>query len=437
MTSNKKIIKLILFIQFLFFGLVSCGQNAKVKTSIHTDIQEQTSKIFDNLVTIRRDFHMNPDLSGKEKRTSEKITEYLLSLGLEVKTNIGGYGVVGILNTGKKGKRIAWRADIDAMPSDIPDDVDFPSKNKGVRHICGHDVNTTIALGIANVMASQKEKLTGTIYFIFQPSEEPYTGAKAMIDDGLFDIINPNEIYGSHIAPLATTMIATKPGWLFADYKTIKISFQNSDENDTIAAYSKELISNLQNVAPDSKFWDPNTLSDPNIGLTNPNTIFTDYLFVNQERFNVIKTDKDISIDAYIGSSDSKLLAAAIPQLKSEIRKSKFAKKLIDVTYSYERATVNNDKHLTQESLASIAQLYGTENIIRLYGEMPDYRGDDFAYFQEHVPGVYFYLGGSNFEKGIISMPHAPNFAVDEECIRTGVNYFSSMIIERLKNHTK
>jgi len=434
MTSSKKVIKLALTIQFLFLGLVSCAQNIKIEPSIHKNIQEQTNKIFDSLVTMRRDFHMNPEVSGKEKSTSEKIAEYLLSLGLDVKIDIGGYGVVGILNTGKKGKSIAWRADIDAMPSDIPDVVDFQSKNVGVRHICGHDVNTTIALGIANVLVSQKETLTGTVYFIFQPSEETYTGAKAMIDDGLFKIISPDEIYGSHIAPMATTMIATKPEWMFADYKMLEISFKSSSENESILAYCKELISSVQNVDPSSKFWNPESLSDPKIGLTNPNTIFNNYTFINQDSFNIAQTENEISMKAYIGSSIEKKFDSLIPQLEQQIKNSKFAKKLIDVKYTYERANLYNDKNLTKNSLAHISQIYGAENITLLYGVMADYRGDDFAYYQEKVPGVYFYLGGSNFEKGIISMPHSPNFEVDEDCIKTGVNYFSSLIIERLFN---
>ncbi|MFT0713607.1 MULTISPECIES: hypothetical protein [Flagellimonas] len=103
MTSNNQITKIAIIIQFLFFGLVSCGQNTKVESSIHLKVQERTDKIFDSLVKFRRDFHINPEVSGKEKRTSKKIAEYLLSLGLEVKTGIGGYGVVGILRTKKRG----------------------------------------------------------------------------------------------------------------------------------------------------------------------------------------------------------------------------------------------------------------------------------------------------------------------------------------------
>jgi metal-dependent amidase/aminoacylase/carboxypeptidase family protein len=434
MTSNNIIAKMVLITQFLFFGMISYGQNLNTTASIHTNVQERTELIFDSLVKIRRDFHINPEVSGNEKRTSKKISTYLLSLGLEVKTGIGGYGVVGILNTGKKGKRIAWRTDIDAMPSDIKDVVDFPSKNEGVRHICGHDVNTTIALGIANVLASQKEKLTGTVYFVFQPSEETYTGAKAMIDDGLFDIISPAEIYASHIGPLPTTMIATKPEFMFADYKTLEISFKNSSKNDSIVAYTKELITSLQNVEPTSKFWNPESLSDPLIGLASPNTLFKNFTFVNQKSLKAEKTKNEIAIKAYIGSSIEKKFDSIIPKIRKEISNSKFGKKLIDVKYTYERANLYNGKELTQNAIAHIGEVYGAQNITLLYGEMPDYRGDDFAYFQEKTPGVYFYLGGSNFEKGIVSMPHAPNFQVDENCIKTGVNYFSSMIIESLNN---
>src|SRR6056297_3765452 len=126
---------------------------------IHKNVQNRTDEIFDSLVNIRRDFHKYPELSELEKRTSTKVASYLESLGLEVIKGIGGYGVVGILNTGRPGKHIAWRADIDAIATDIPDVVDFSSKNEGIRHICGHDVHTTVGIGIADVLVSLKEHL--------------------------------------------------------------------------------------------------------------------------------------------------------------------------------------------------------------------------------------------------------------------------------------
>lgn len=432
MTLRKKLLKIALTLQICFWGISIFGQSAEIESPLHEIVKQQTDEIFESLVKIRRDFHTYPELSGQEKRTSKKVEEYLLSIGLEVKTNIGGYGVVGILKGDKEGKRIAWRADMDALPSEIPGKEEFKSKNKGVRHICGHDVNTTIALGIANVLASQKEKLAGTVYFIFQPSEENYKGAKAMIDDGLFDLINPDEIYGLHITPMAVGQIATKPELPFADYKTIKVSLRNTGENDSIISYTKKLISGLQNVEPDSQFWDNSNLLDPNIGLGNPNTIYKDYLTVSKD-FNITKTDKELSVSSVISSDKIKKMDSVILVLKQRISASKFSKKLISVDFPNERAVVNNDKNLTTKTMKSIAAIYGDQNVIPLYGAIPDGRGDDFAYFQQHIPGAYFLLGGSNFEKGIISMPHSPEFAVDESSLYTGVQFFSSMIIERLK----
>jgi len=436
MTSIKTLIKIILSLQILLSTTSCIGQNLTNRTSIHKKIQQRTNQIFDSLVKIRKDFHIHPELAEQEKRTSEKISEYLLGLGLEVHKNVGGYGIVGILKTNKKGKNIAWRTDIDALSSDSPDVVDFQSQNKGVRHICGHDVHTTIALGIANVLVSQKEYLTGTIYFIFQPSEENLKGAKAMINDGLFDIINPDEIYALHLTPMPTGMMGTRPNWLFAGYKSIKVSFKKSNENDSIVAYTKKLISSLQSVEPDSKFWDNRNLLDSNIGLANPNTIYKNFTTVSQN-FKIGETDQELSISTFISSSNEKKMDSIIPALKQTISSSKYSKKFIDVVYNSEYPIIKNSKDLTAKTMTSLSEIYGNNSIMTIHGIIPDGRSDDFAFFQKRIPSVYFLLGGSNFEKGIISMPHTPNFAVDENCIKTGVNFFSSMILERLNDHVE
>ena len=432
MTSNNKITKTALITQFLFFGLVSSGQNTTVEPSTHLKVQERTDKIFDSFVKIRRDFHTNPEVSGQEKRTSKKIAEYLLSLGLEVKTGIGGHGVLGILKTGKKGKHIAWRADIDALASDHPDVVDFSSKIKGVRHICGHDVHTTIALGIANVLTSLKESLTGTIYFIFQPSEENLAGAKAMLDHGLLNSIDPEEIYALHIAPMSEGIVTTKARNPYADYKGIQITLKNTKERTALIKFTKKLFLQLQNVSPESKFWDNKNLLDPNIGLGNPNTIFKDYITVDSN-IAVKESDKKITIRAYLSAEKETQLDFLLSQIKKKFKGSDYSDQFLNSSFYYETALVLNDERLTSLTIPTISKIYGNEHVLPLYGAIPDGRGDDFALFQREIPGVYFLLGASNFEKGIVSMPHSPNFAVDESCIKTGINYFTSMIIERLK----
>src|SRR5690606_34761716 len=139
----------------------------------------------------------------------------------------------------KKGRSVAWRADIDAMPSNIPDVVDFGSEIPGIRHICGHDVHTTIAMGIANVLSRHKEELEGPVYFIFQPAEETYEGAKAMIDDGLYDIINPDEIYGLHISPFPVGTIATKSELVYAHTNVVEVVYKNTGNEESKISKTK------------------------------------------------------------------------------------------------------------------------------------------------------------------------------------------------------
>ena len=399
----------------------------------HVAIQHKTNEIFDSLVSIRRDLHLYPELSGQERRTSEKIEQYLLSLGLEVRTNIGGFGVVGILNGATKGKKIAWRADIDALASDIPDVVDFKSKNEGVRHICGHDVHTTVALGIANVLASQKEHLSGTVYFVFQPSEENLKGAQAMMDDGLFDLISPDEVYALHISPFPKGTIATKPEGLFADFKRIKVSVKKSPDVEEVIDFTKKQISSLQNVPAKSEFWNTMNMGHPELGIASPNTIYRDYTLVSKD-FTVKENEDEVYVSYFISSSDKKQQDKVVPFLKKQFSDSEYADELVSIDYLSETPTILNDEELVSQTMGSIASIYGHENVITLSGVISDGRSDDFALFQEKIPGVYFFLGGSDYEENVISYPHAPDFEVDEECIKTGVQFFSSMIIERLSD---
>lgn len=419
-----------------------CGwaQNGNETTALHQSIQQRTAQIYDSLLSIRRDLHQHPELGGEEKRTSEFIQQYLLELGMEVKAGIGGYGVLGILQGKEAGKKIAWRADIDALAWDTPERGAFASIKEGVRHICGHDVHTTIALGMANVLASQREHIRGTVYFIFQPSEENYQGAKAMLANGLLDMIAPDEIYAAHISPMPAGMVASKPDYLFADYKQLNITYSDSPQSDSVAAFTQSLVTKLQNVAPDSKFWDTRNLMDPQIGIGNPNTIFKEFVTVNQD-FKVQQREGKLTITGFLSASNQQTMDAIPQLLRQQIEQSKYADQLINISfysdmigYSPERGNIQNDEDLTPQAISTMSSIYGGASAIPLYGVIPDGRGDDFAYFQEEIPGTYFLLGGSNFEKGIIAMPHTPNFGVDESCIKSGVNYFSSLIMERVND---
>ncbi|MCT3916379.1 amidohydrolase [Elizabethkingia anophelis] len=421
-------------IQFLLPLLLACSVSAQQNsetTSVHQSIQSETDKVFNKLVEIRRDLHENPELAGHEVRTQKVLEKYLINLGLEVQKDLYGHSLIGILKGGKKGKKIAWRADMDALPGNNADKVSFKSKNKGIWHGCGHDVHMTIGLGIAEVLSKYKKELKGTVYFIFQPEEETFVGAKKMIDNGLFSKISPDEIYGLHVTALPVGQIMTKPEEVFAYQKRVKIELKNTLSDKEVKELSKKISASLSRIENNSKPWEIQYITDPKIGLMNPNTIFKNYRIID-ENFLSGSDDKSFSMKAYIYETNADKLKEIIPQIRQVLETNGYKDQLLSVSYIQENPTVFNDKNLTSLATETLEKIYGKIVMVKDYGQVP-YFNDDFAFFQQKKQGVYFLLGGSNFKKGIIAMNHTPDFEVDEESIRNGVKSFSSLIYERLK----
>ncbi|QOG04735.1 M20 family metallopeptidase [Flavobacterium sp. MDT1-60] len=428
---NKQILLLLLVVNTFCTQYIVYGQGKKSEIATHESIRLETDKIFERLVQIRRDFHENPELAGKEKRTQEIIKKYLLDLGLQVETDIYGYGVVGILEGAKKGKKIAWRAEMDALPNDFPDKSDFKSKVKGVQHGCGHDIHMAIAIGIAEVLAKNKKSLHGTVYFIFQPEEETFAGAKKITENEIFSKFKPDEIYGLHVTALPVGQIMVKPNEMFAYQKEIRIQFKNTLSAEEVKELTVKIRNSLVRSKNGSKPWEIQSITDPKIGLTNPNTIFKDYL-IAEENFRAYSKNDVFRIDAEVYETDAARLKNIIPTIEQVMKDNNYASHLLSIMYIKENPTVLNDPNLTRSSINTLDNIYGKGFVTPDYGQVP-YFNDDFAYFQQKIPGVYFLLGGSNFEKGIIAMNHAPNFEVDEECIRTGVRTFSSLLFQKGK----
>jgi metal-dependent amidase/aminoacylase/carboxypeptidase family protein len=422
-----KIQHLLLVVVILFIGF----RQREKKVPTHESIKIETDKIYEKLVKIRRDFHANPELAGHEERTQQIVAQYLLDLGLQVQTDIYGHGVVGILKGAGKGKQIAWRADMDALPNDFADPVEFKSKVKGVQHGCGHDIHLAIGLGIAEIMIKNKASLNGTMYFIFQPEEETFVGAKGMIDKGLLAKINADEIYGLHVTSLPVGQIMVKPNEMFAYQKRIRIKLKNDLTKEEAKELSKKIYNSLSRSQNQSKPWEIQHVGEPETGLMSPNTIFRNYMIVD-ENFRIYSKGDELFLEAYLYETDQQNLGQIIPRIEGLIREQKYSDKLLSVSFTQENPTVVNDKKLTEKAIKILAGVYGKDLILPDYGQVP-YFNDDFAYFQQKVPGVYFFLGGSNIKKGIVAMNHAPNFNVDEECIKIGVRSFSSLLIERMR----
>lgn len=410
----------------------SASGGPRPQASVHESLGLETDQIFDKLVKIRRSFHQNPELAGHEKQTQATIKQYLLDLGLEVKTNLYGYGVVGVLKGAKAGRHLAWRADMDALPHDFADRMDFRSVVEGVQHGCGHDVHMAIALGLAEVLAKNKQVLCGTVYFVFQPEEETFRGAKNMIASGLFDEIAPQEIYGLHVTALPVGQIMVKENELFSYQKGLRIRLKNTLTPSQIAALTDAIRSALVRTHEGSRPWEMKSVLDLKIGLANPNTIFKNYLLMD-EKFVTYTRNDTLVLEADLYETDAARLRHIIPTIRKVVAQQPAVVELYSVEFAKENPTVLNSPKLTDTVFQIFERLFGKGYLTLNHGQVPFFN-DDFAYFQQKIPGVYFFLGGSNFEKGMIAMNHAPNFEVDEECIRTAVRSFSSLIYARLSD---
>lgn len=223
--------KIIFFAGLFTFSVFASAQNTALKATITQKATSLESKV----ITWRRDFHQNPELGNREFKTAEKIAAHLRSLGIEVQTGVAKTGVVGILKGGKPGPVVALRADIDALPIKERVNIPFASKAMGeyngkivpVMHACGHDTHTAILMGTAEILASIKSELKGTVKFIFQPAEEgppegEEGGAKLMVKEGVLENPKVDVIFGLHInAQTEVGKIKYRPKGTMADRKSV------------------------------------------------------------------------------------------------------------------------------------------------------------------------------------------------------------------------
>ena len=398
----------------------------------HDFIESEANRIYHELVEFRRDLYAHPEASGEEKRTSAKVAQYLLHLGLEVKTNVGGYGVVGILKGGKEGKRIAWRADMDAAYFEYSHDDHIYGEHNALKHVCGHDVHTAIGLGIANVLSQKVDDLSGTVYFLFQPAEENQRGAKAMISDGLYELIEPDEIYGLHVAPMATGLVSTRSGNVFAHARRIRISFDGVEDSEAITQLVGSAINDSIRVKEKVKFDNLNNITDSDLGISNPDTIYQDYVTFHSA-LHTEKLAKELNFGTEVYLSNLQELDHVVAQIKQKIDATEYKDRLRSVEYFHEREGVDNNEALVKSSTAILSKLFGDQVISESFGQMP-LASEDFGHFQRKVPGVYFFIGASNERLGISAFPHMPEFSVDEMVIQVGVSYFASLIFERVNS---
>ena len=408
-------------------GNSAVDQNTVVNIDLFAAVQKAAEAQRQDLINLRRDFHMFPELSGQEVRTAGIVAQRLRDLGLEVRTGVGGYGVVGILRGAKPGPVVAYRADMDAFPSEIVGEQSYRSQVPGVKHICGHDVHTTVALGMATVLSSMSDDLPGTVMFIFQPAEEDGTGALAMLADGVLANPVPEAIFAMHTAPVPVGKIVLNSGAGLSAFRNFEISWAPSAEDELKAP---QLIEALDAI---------NTVQSAAEVVTNPE-VMKDLIEEFMTQKGSLTRFKNVQATHQAGQALVNIRTKA-PTMKQLDEIEEEIKLLVEVfnqagaayklKLTYDLPAMRQDQDLIRQARKPIEVVVGTEGIMTSYGAFP-YNGEDFSYFLEKIPGALFFLGVTNEAKGIRGINHLPDYDVDEESILIGTKAMSAVLLNYL-----
>jgi amidohydrolase len=362
---------------------------------------------YEEMISLRRHFHENPELSFQEVHTPEKIAKYLTDLGIEVRTGVGGRGVVGTIQGDLPGKTVALRADFDALPIQDGKDVPYRSKVPGVMHACGHDAHTATLLVVAKVLQENKHLLKGKVVLIHQFAEELAPGgAKPMIEDGCLDGVDA--IFGTHLwapIPVGEIGVRTGPVMAAADRFTIKLQGQGghgASPHETVdsIALGTTYVQWLQQIV--SRRVNPLTPAVVTVGS-----------FHAGDAFNVIADSA--TIVGTVRTFDTEVQDFIIKEMKNYLQSLCSG---YGATYEFDYAkgypaVVNHAKE-TDIAAACAKEVVGEDAV---YEIEPMMGGEDFAYYLQKVPGTFFFTGAGNPERNAIYPHHHPKFDIDERAM--------------------
>lgn len=390
-------------------------------------LYKELDGVYEEIVAIRRHLHQNPELSFEEVNTAKYIADFHQKIGHQVRTNVGGNGVLAYLQGDKPGPTVAIRADFDALPIHEQADVPFKSNNDGVMHACGHDGHTATLLGLAKVLNSMKSELEGTVVFLHQHAEElPPGGAIEMIKDGCLDGVDV--IFGTHLQaqmPLGEIGYRSGPLQAAPDRFDIKIKGKGGhgayphETKDSILI-AGQLINNLQQIV--SRKVDPlesAVVSVCSIEAKNP--------------YNVI--------------ADTVSMTGTVRTFKEEIRTSieKEIERVVkgtclvsdaDYDYTYARGypTTVNHKEETEFVAELAASVPGVEAVKET---APVMGGEDFSYYLQKVKGTFFFTGARNPEWENDYPHHHPKFDIDERALLIAAKTLGIATLTYMKQHVK
>jgi amidohydrolase len=422
--------------KYLLLILLPFGLSAQTNPKLQLKLDQHANEIEQKTIAWRRYFHQYPELSNQEVKTAAKIAEHLKALGLDVQTGVARTGVVGLLKTGKPGPVIGLRADMDALPVNERNSLPFASKEKaiyneketGVMHACGHDAHIAMLMAVAEVLSKNKADLKGMVKFIFQPAEEgagtTLGGARMMVDEGVLENPHVDVIFGLHIqSTVPAGTIAYRPGGLMAapDFFSIKIKGKGAhgstpwDGVDPIVI-GAQIVLGLQ------------TIISRQTELTSNPAVITIGRFNSGIRENIIPEEATMS--GTIRTFDKKMQADIYQRIKTtaeNIAESSGA--TAEVTINPGSPVTYNDFALTEKMIPSLQRAAEAGYAKQVN---PVTMGEDFSYFQEKIPGLFFFIGGMTPGTDSKKAPihHTADFMIDESGFGTGVKALLNLTVD-------
>lgn len=388
--------------------------------SLIEKILERSKAYFEEIIAIRRDIHAHPEIGFEVQRTAGIAVAELEKLGIAVKTGVGKTGVVGDITVPGATKRIALRADMDALPMQEAGSPPYKSLRDGKAHMCGHDAHTAMLIGAARIISDFKDELKAHVRFIFQPNEENLPGgAPSMIADGVLEGVD--EIFGLHVWPLVETgkfSICQGPAMGQPDVFEIEIAGVGGHAavpHKTVdpIVIASQFVSAIQAIVSRNV----NPLDAAVVSITEFHAGTTHNVIPQTARLTgTVRTFKK-DIQRMIRNKLKNILAALTAANEAEY------------TFNYIEGypvTFNHDVSIAK-ALEAIHSIAGSEKVV--YPAEPVLGGEDFAYYTEKIPGCFVFLGIRNEEKNTVYMCHDPRFAIDEDAMINGMALHAALAL--------
>ena len=423
--------KLYLILPMLLWCLNSSAQKY--------NFEKEYKGIEPKVIDWRRDFHQNPELSNREFNTAEKIASHLKSLGIEVQTRVAKTGVVGILKGNRNGKVIALRADIDALPVTERNDLPFKStvtseflgQEVGVMHACGHDTHTAILMGVAEILSKNRDKIKGAVKFIFQPAEEgpppgEEGGALLMVKEGVLKNPDVDAIFGLHInSSTPVGVIRYKSEGLMAAVQRFVIKVEGKQ------THGSQPWKGIDPILISAKIIDGlQTIISREVDLTNEAAVISVGKITSGVRFNIIPESAEmIGTIRTLDYDMQKQITERMKEMVPDIAKTYGGTATIEIKSNTD-ITFNKPELVTQ-MLPTLKRVAGKENV-QIQKAVTG--GEDFSYFQNEVPGFFFFLGGMTPGNTASFPHHTPDFSIDENGMILGVKALTEMSLDFLNN---